>query len=68
MRRGCGGSQHGNDAAMGCRRVTDVELAEDVADVAFDGLGAEHEQLADTAVGVALGHELEHFALAVGEL
>src|SRR6266516_1692004 len=56
------------DAAVVGRCGADVEFAEDVVDVAFDGLGAEEQALADACVGVSLGHELEDLAFTFGEL
>jgi hypothetical protein len=42
-----------------------VELEEDRADVRLDGSLGEPEAFGDAGVGAALGHQLEHLALAV---
>src|SRR4051812_39987407 len=42
----------------------DVELDEDIADVAVDGLLAEHEFAGDRLVGLAGGDEAQHLQLA----
>lgn len=47
--------------------VGDVDLVEDVGQVACDGAVADVELFADVPVGVSLGRQGEHFALAVGE-
>jgi hypothetical protein len=44
-----------------------AELAEDVADVLFDGALGDREAVGDGAVGAALGHQGEDVALARGE-
>lgn len=44
-----------------------VELREEVADVSLDGLGADEELGCQACVGQALGHESEHFSLAVAQ-
>jgi hypothetical protein len=45
-----------------------VELGEDAADVRLDGLACHEEVIGDPAVGLTLGDEREHLALARGEL
>src|SRR5262249_53551037 len=47
--------------------VTHPELLEDVRTVAIDGLLADDERLGNLPVGVALGHELDHFGLSGGQ-
>ena len=49
-------------------RLGDVELGEDPGDVLLDRVLGDHERLGDAAVGPALGHQLEHLALARREL
>jgi hypothetical protein len=44
------------------------ELAEDVADVPFDGALVDREAAGDDAVGAALGHRGEDVVLAAGAL
>ena len=46
----------------------EVELAEDAAHVRFDRLAGDEELLGDAAVGLALGDQREHLALAWCEL
>src|SRR5215213_11931961 len=58
-------SRHG--PGRGGRARGDAELAEDVGDVAVDGVLAQHEPLGDLPVGEALGDELEHLALPRAE-
>ena len=48
--------------------LVQVQLVHDVAAMRLYGLAAEAEQFGDVLVGVALGDELEDFALASGEL
>jgi hypothetical protein len=50
------------------RRAAQVELLEDLRNVRLDGFGGQEQRLADRAVGVALGDQLEYVALAVGQL
>ena len=50
------------------RAVCDLELREDVRDVVADRLLAEHEVPRHPGVVVALRDQLEHLALALGEL
>jgi hypothetical protein len=45
----------------------DVELAEDAAQVAFDGLDAEEELGGDLGVGAAVDDEARDLGLALGE-
>jgi hypothetical protein len=69
--RRCAGAQEGEDsedAAVVAGCVAEPELGEDLADVGFHGLGAEEQLVADGLVGVALGHQGEGVAFAVGEL
>src|SRR6266516_3846168 len=44
------------------------ELLEDVPDMSLDGLRTEEELVADPAVGMALGHQREHLALALAQV
>jgi hypothetical protein len=46
--------------------IRDSELAEDVADMVGDGLGAEAQLLRNLGIGAALGDELEDFGFPVG--
>src|SRR2546430_3754184 len=46
----------------------EVELVEDVGDVALHGVRADVERTRDQLVAVAGGDALEHFALAAAEL
>jgi len=52
----------------GLRPVGYLELGEDVGDVVAYGLGAHEQEFGDPGVVVALGYEIEHLALAGGEL
>src|SRR5215218_476008 len=52
----------------GLRPVGYLELGEDVGDVVAHGLGAHVQEFGDPGVVVALGYEVEHLALAGGEL
>src|SRR5262245_49106079 len=45
----------------------DADLVEDISDVAGRGGGADIEELADLAVGVAGGEQAQHLQLALGE-
>src|ERR1700746_3234204 len=60
--------QHREDPAVVVRALIQAELCEYPADVGFDGLGAEHQEVGDGLVGPALGDEGEYFAFAAGEL
>ena len=53
-------------AASRCRRGQ-AELAEDARDVLLDRAQRDDELVGDPLVGAALGHQLEHLALARGE-
>src|SRR5579859_6297009 len=44
-----------------------VQLVHDVGAVGVHRLGADEQPLADLRVGVALGHQLENLALALGQ-
>src|SRR5215217_9523342 len=57
-----------DDAAMVCRHLADIELAEDASDVSLERLRTEEQSLGDSAVGVSLCHERKHLALPRGEL
>lgn len=56
----------GVDGGLG--PIGQMQLAEDVGDVALDGLLAQVEALRDLRVAQPLGYELEHLHLPVGEL
>ena len=56
--------QHGEDAAVVLGAAADAELGEDARDVLLDGVRGDDERLGDAAVRAALGHQLEHLALA----
>jgi len=60
--------EHGEHAAVVVRRCLDVQLREDVADVALDGLWAEPEGAADALVRASFGDQDEDLAFAWGEL
>ena len=60
--------EHGEDSAVVVGGFGEVEFEKDLADVSFDGLGADEESLGDRPVGSAFGHQGEDFAFAVGEL
>src|SRR5262245_63911317 len=59
--------EHGQDAPVVVRRLSEAELAEDRVHVRLDGLRAEEKLAADARVRAALGHQLEHAALALGQ-
>src|SRR5215211_2081962 len=52
----------------GLRSVGYLQLGEDVRYVVAHGLGAHKQEFGDPGVVVALGYEVEHLALAGGEL
>src|SRR5690606_19690016 len=56
------------DAAVVGVGGREVELGEDVPDVLLHGAVADHQLAGDGGVGPPLGHQLEHLALAGGEL
>ena|SRR6266704_3436326 len=53
---------NGPDSGLGT--VGDTELGEDVLDVGFDRAHTHNQVLGDLAVGLTLGEQLQHFALA----
>ena len=59
--------EHGVDASVLGGVGGEIELAQDAADMRFDGLAGDVEQLGDAAVGASLGEEGEHVAFAWGE-
>src|SRR5438552_9510766 len=59
---------HAQREVCDLRRVVEVELLHGVLAVALDGVEAHREEIGDLLVGLALGDELEHLALAIGEL
>ncbi len=56
--------EHGHHASMIGALLADAEFGEDVAGVLLDDGRADAERVGDAGVGAALGHELEHLALA----
>src|SRR3954463_3517259 len=60
--------QDGEDAAVLLVGRRQAELEEHLADVLLDPAAGDDEALGDRGVGVALGHEAEHLALAWSEL
>src|SRR4051812_40046102 len=59
--------EHREHAAMGLRVRAQAELPEDRGDVLLDGALGDDHALGDRDVREALGHQLEHLALARGE-
>src|SRR5688500_15964398 len=52
----------------GCLRAAlHVQLHEDAAHVRLDGVLADVEQAGNLLVGFALGHQLQHLGLSIGE-
>ena len=60
--------QHGEDAAVAVLALGHAELQEQVAHVRLDRALAEVEALGDAGVRESLRHQLEHLALALGQL
>ena len=58
---------HCADSSIGAGVRWEVEFGEDVADVRFSGALVDEKVFGDRRVGVALGHERQHFSLSVCE-
>ena len=56
------------NAAIVRSAIWQVEFAQDMADVTFDRLWGEPEAFGDAPVGQPFGHQLQDFALTVGQL
>jgi hypothetical protein len=59
--------EDGEDAAVAAVLAGEAELLEDRGDVALDGALADEHLGGDRPVGLALGHRLQHLALALGQ-
>src|SRR5690348_11251287 len=70
-RKGASGAQvaqNSQDAAVILGRGRQLQLPEDARHVLLHGALGDHHLLGDRVVGAALGHQLEHLALARAEL
>ena len=49
-------------------RLLELELHEDIVNVGFDRLVADHEPSRDRAIRSTFGHQAQHFMLTLGQL